>query len=368
MDAQPLSPLKSSRNPGEQPATQFRKQSRRDLLLSPGGETLKVVGHEALKITRQRSGKGFTYFDEHGRRITDAAILERIRSLAIPPAYRDVSIAADPNAHIQAIGRDEAGRLQYRYHPDWTEVREDRKAEQLGRLVEVLPRIRASVIRDLASRRLDRDKAAACAVALIDDSYIRIGSEAYARDHGSHGAATLLKRHVQVNGSRITLRFPGKSSKEVDCTIVNPRLARAIKRVGSLRGRRLLQWIGPSREILPISADDVNAYLSRAAGTSVTAKDLRMLGATVSAAEALAEVEPGRSQTVRKRQLAQVMRAVARRLSNTPAVVRKSYVHRLVVQSFQTGTLAKTYRRARGTCHRRRCEIVVGQLVTRRKP
>jgi DNA topoisomerase-1 len=318
-----------------------------------------------LTITRRRAGRGFVYHDASGKRVTDGETLDRIRSLAIPPAYEDVRIAPDPRAHLQAAGRDQAGRLQHRYHPEWNEVRENRKAKRLATLLEVLPAIRGAVARDLERPELDREKAIACAIALIDDAHIRVGCEAYARDNGSHGAATLLKRHVSLRGARIELAFRGKGGKDIACSMEHERLARALKEVAKLPGRRLLQFKGPDGMPQAIGASDVNAYLQRVSGADVTAKDFRMLGASASAAEVLVEMEPGRTEAVRKRQLAGVMRAVADRLANTPAVVRKSYVHALVVSSFQNGALKKAHRLARSGPNRKRVENALARLVAR---
>ena len=227
------------------------------------------------------------------------------------------------------------------------------------------PRIRAAVMRDMASRRLDRSKAIACAVALIDRTHIRVGCEAYARENGSHGAATLLKRHVAVSGSRILLRFRGKGGKTIGCAVDDPVLARAMRRMGMLPGRRMLQFVDGAGNRRSISAAEINAYLRRVSGLGVTAKDFRMLGASSWAVEALAMLTPLPSATGQKRQIAAVMRDVADHLANTPAVVRKSYVPSLVVESFRSGLLAKAFKRARSQTHRYRTEAVLGLLSRR---
>jgi DNA topoisomerase I len=326
---------------------------------------LSLADGSALTITRRRAGRGFVYRDETGRRIGDVETLARIRSLAIPPAYRDVRIAADPRAHLQAIGRDEAGRTQHRYHPSWTAVREERKAERLALIIDSLSTIRPAIRRDMASRKLSRDKALACAVVLMDAALIRVGGEAYARDNGSHGAATLLKRHVSITGCAVTLRFRGKGGKIVSCSLVDPALARALGRIGGLPGRRLLQFAGPSGEPQPINAGEVNAYLQSLSDLDISSKDFRMLGASAGAAEALATIEPATTEAARRRQIAEVMKAVAARLANTPAVVRKSYVHAAVVRSFETGALAEAHRVARAGRNRRRAENALGRIVSR---
>ena len=324
---------------------------------------LHHVEREGLAIVRLKAGRGFSYRDAEGRRISDEAVLARIRALAIPPAYRDVRIAVDPRAYLQAIGRDEAGRLQHRYHPDWASVREEAKVDRLLGLIAVLPRIRAAVRRDLAAKALSQAKALACAVALIDDSHIRVGCETYVRTSGSRGASTLLKRQAAVKGGRIELNFRGKGGRKIRCGIRDTQLARALKRLSSLPGSRLIQYRGAGGRVRPIAAADVNAYLRRIAGQAVSAKDLRMLGACAAALEHFAVVEPAASETARRRQVASVMRAVSEHLANTPAVVRKSYVHAVVIEGFADGSLAGAYQKARSATFRRRAEAALGRLV-----
>lgn len=327
------------------------------------GGRLRRVKAEALTITRQRAGRGFTYLDEHGSKVTDAAVLARIRSLAIPPAYRDVRIAPDPRAHLQAIGHDEAGRIQHRYHPDWDKVRERRKLARLHRLIEALPRLRAAVARDLRARTLSREKALACAAAIIDRLHIRVGNETYARENGSHGASTLLKRHLVVTGRCVTLAFRGKGGKEIACSCGDPALARALTRIATLPGRRLLQYRREDGSVGAIRAADINAYIRQASGLRVSSKDLRMLAANAAAAELLLAGEAVATEGGRKRQLADIMRAISEQLVNTPAVVRKSYVHAIVVSSYASGKLKSCYDKARARAGCSRIERALGLLA-----
>ncbi|MBX9907348.1 MAG: DNA topoisomerase IB [Beijerinckiaceae bacterium] len=307
-----------------------------------------------LSIRREARGKGFRYVDGEGAPVRDEATLARIRSLAIPPAYRDVRIAAAPNGHLQAVGHDEAGRVQHRYHPDWEKVREKRKLVRLGRLIAALPKLREAVACDLKGRTLTRDRALACAVALIDRCHIRVGNETYAKENGSYGASTLLKRHVTVTGSTVSLAFRGKSGKEIACETKDPVLARTITLLKELPGRRLFQHRREDGTVAVLRAAEINAYIGRCAGLPVTAKDLRMLAANAAAAELLLAGEIVASETGRKRQLADIMRAISQRLVNTPAVVRKSYVHAIVVSSYASGRLKRCFEkaRARGNCSR----------------
>jgi DNA topoisomerase-1 len=324
---------------------------------------LRRTKPEDLTITRRRAGKGFSYRDAEGRPVTDEATLARIRSLAIPPAYAQVRIAADPRAHLQAVGHDEAGRVQHRYHPDWDKVRERRKLARLGRLVEALPKLRVAIVRDLKERTLSREKALACAAAIIDRCHIRVGNEAYAKANGSYGASTLLKRHVSVTGRRITLSFRGKSGKDIACACEDATLARAIDRLKTLPGRRLFQYRREDGSVGTLRASDINAYVKRVTGLPISSKDLRMLAANAAAAELLLAGETVASETGRKRQLADIMRAISERLVNTPAVVRKSYVHAIVVSSYATGKLKRCYDKARAKAGCSRIERALGLLA-----
>lgn len=326
---------------------------------------LRIISPHELDIRRCRRGRGFSYVDSSGRRITDKAILARLRSLAVPPAYEQVRIASDEWAHIQAVGRDEAGRLQYRYHPEWERRRENRKARHVVDLLRTLPKIRAAIRRDLASPKLDRNKAIACAVALIDTTHIRVGGAAYARENGSRGAATLLKRHVTIKADRVELRFRGKGGKVVRASAQDAALARALSRMRLLAGPRLFQFIAADGTRHPIGADDINAYLREISGIDITAKDLRLLGASKWAVQELAALTPAPSTSGRKRQIAAVMRRVSSLLVNTPAVTRKSYVPTLIVNAFKTGKLRAAFAKARSSSHRRRAEAALHLLASK---
>jgi DNA topoisomerase-1 len=248
-----------------------------------------------LTIARRRCGRGFVYLDRDGRRIREPRVLDRIAALAVPPAYREVRIAADPRAHLQAVGRDEAGRLQYRYHPGWDAVREAQKLERLAATLAALPRLRQVVRADLARPQLVRDKALACAVAIMDGAHIRVGCEDYLKLSGSRGAATLMKENVEIGTRRIELGFRGKGGKEVSCVIEDPPLARALRRIAALPGRRLVKYEN-GEGARAITARDVNAYLAQATGRPITAKDLRQRAGCVLACERFLAMLPASSE------------------------------------------------------------------------
>jgi len=308
---------------------------------------LRLTSPDALVIRRRRCGCGFVYVDDRGKRIVDRRTLQRIRSLAIPPAYVEVRIAADPDAHIQAIGQDEAGRTQYRYHPGWDEVREGRKIERLAELCSALPRIRRRAARDLQRPIPSRRKALAAVVTLIDRTHIRIGCEDYVHSGRSRGAATLLKRNVSREGDRLFLTFRGKGGRQIRCEVVERTLVEACEEFRRLPGPRLFQYRNGTGELRPVTAADANSYLQEISGATVSAKDFRTLAATAAAAERLLEFEPTGSRTVMRRQIGEVMRRISEMLGNTPAVARKSYVHRRLIDSYEKGELPELFRKRR---------------------
>lgn len=325
---------------------------------------LKLVSSDALPIVRRRIGKGFGYFDAGGRRISDPAILDRIRMLAIPPAYEDVRIAARANDHLQAVGRDQAGRVQYRYHADWELVREEQKADQLAAICGVLPRIRRRVHADLTRPGLPCEKALAGIVMLIDRTHIRIGCENYVHSGRSRGASTLLKRNVTFSDDVLDLVFRGKGGKRFEITVRVPSLARAVPELLELPGTRLFQYRDADGAVCRVSAAATNAYLQNIAGASITAKTFRTMAASAMATERLALVEPAATPTGRRRQIKAVMADIAEMLGNTPAIVRKSYVHGRVLDAFERGELASIYAKAKPARFMSRREAALARLFS----
>jgi len=320
-------------------------------------------GAEELAIRRRRCGKGFVYLGDDGGRIRDRAVLDRIRSLAVPPNYNDVRIAADPDAHLQAIGRDEAGRTQYRYHPKWEVVRERQKIGRLSAISHAISRIRRRIRRDVRRPLGSYEKSLAALIMLLDRSHIRIGCEDYVHSGRSRGAATLLKRNVEVSGDTIRLRFRGKGGREFEYLLQAPILSGVIAELQSVPGRRLFQYRDRAGHIRAITAGDANAYLNEIAGTTVTAKDFRTLAANAEAAMRLAALRPGATSASRRRQIAAVCREIAELLGNTPAVVRKSYVHDELLSAFEERKLSHLYAQSKPTQRlRRRGEEVVAAL------
>ena len=327
-----------------------------------GAPKLRVTSPDDLTIRRRRNGRGFAYYDEHDNRIVAPDMLDRIRSLAVPPAYEDVRIAGHQRAHLQAVGRDAAGRTQYRYHPDWSHVRETQKGARLATLCEALPSIRQRVGRDLHLPGIERNRVIAAVVTLIDRTHIRVGCEDYVHSARSRGAATLLKRNMTRDGKGFKLTFRGKGGRQIETTIKATGLMRLHPRLMKLPGSRLFQYRDADGAIRKITAGQVNAYLTEIAGTGLSAKDFRTLAATSLAATRLAALPPEPSKRGRRAQIGSVMSEIAERLCNTPTVVRKSYVHSLLIDAFESGKLQRISKQVRRQKDRSRAESIVAAL------
>lgn len=271
----------------------------------------------------------------------DEATLKRIRSLAIPPAWADVWICANPRGHLQATGRDAKGRKQFRYHPRWTALRDANKYSRLIGFCQVLPKIRRRVARDLRQPGLTHTKVVATIVKLMETTLIRVGNEEYAKQNGSYGLTTLREKHAKVRGSKVRLTFRGKSGKEVEAEVEDRRLARIIRQLQDLPGQELFSYLDENGERHTVSSQDVNDYLRETTGEDYTAKDFRTWAGTVLAAVALREVESFESETEAKRNVVAAIDRVAKRLGNTRAVCRRSYVHPAVLDSYMDGSLGR---------------------------
>jgi len=299
---------------------------------------LTRVAPENLSIERLACGRGFRFRDGSGVAVSDPSTRARIAGLVIPPAWRDVRIATESNAHLQAVGRDEAGRLQYLYHPDWEQVRAARKIDRLRRLGRGLRQLRAAVAADLANDRIDRRTMLAAAATLVDRAGLRAGHEAYAGPESGRGAATLLKRHVTVEGSEVKLAFRGKGGRKIEAAIIDAELARIMAELKQVPGARLFKERN-GRGLRPITAEDLNEYLREASGEDITAKDFRTFRASARALELLCTAGPATTARARRRCLAAVARQIGGLLSNTPSVARSSYIHPEVIDRFEDGTL-----------------------------
>jgi DNA topoisomerase-1 len=289
-------------------------------------------------IRRLKAGRGFRYVDPDGRPIRDAATLERIRAIVIPPAWTDVWISPWPNGHLQATGRDARGRKQYRYHPRYRARRDDAKFERLIAFARALPAIRERVDADLGRPGLPREKVIAAVVRLLELTLIRVGNDEYAKLNRSFGLTTLRDRHAAIDGSEITFRFRGKSGRRHEVGLRDRRLAGVVRRCRDLPGQELFQYVGADGEPHDVASDDVNAYLADIA-PGVSAKDFRTWAGTVLAWRALRAAGRGRSEREKQRNVAEAIRTTADNLGNTAAVARSAYVHPAVVDAYLDGRL-----------------------------
>jgi DNA topoisomerase-1 len=287
-------------------------------------------------IIRRRAGHGFVYLDPRGRRLTDREALDRIKSLAIPPAWTDVWICLDAHGHIQATGRDVKGRKQYRYHDDWNERRSVAKFESLLEFGHSLPTLRADVEHAMRRRTLSFERIVATTVWLLDHTLIRIGNREYS--DSSFGLTTLRAEHAEAATAALRLRFIGKSGRPHDVTVLDAKVARVVRQCQELPGQRLLQYID-GEVVRPVESHDVNEYLRTVTSTDFTAKTFRTWGASAHAAQLLAELGAPSTHRQATADAREVIRETATLLRNTPAVCRNSYVHPAVLTAHETGQL-----------------------------
>ncbi len=312
---------------------------------------LTYVDDSEPGFTRRRSGKGWAYRDTDGKPIRDPAVVERINKLAIPPAYTDVWISPDPDGHIQATGRDEKGRKQYRYHPRWAEVRAETKYARMAAFGRALPVIRGRVETDMARRGLPKEKVVAAVVTLLERTLIRVGNDEYAKTNKSFGLTTLRDRHVKFDGAEIRFQFKGKSGVKHSTGLRDRRLARVVKACQDVPGQRLFQYVDEDGRHQGIESADVNAYLREVTGENFTAKDFRTWAGTTAAAKALAMQDAPETERQAKAALNLCVKATAGLLGNTPAVCRSSYIHPEVLKAFQEHRLPKSFAETEGDAY-----------------
>lgn len=302
---------------------------------------LTYCSDEQPGLKRTPSGKGFAYHDAHGRLVREPDVLDRVRSLAIPPAWTDVWICPRATGHIQATGRDVKGRKQYRYHDGWSRHATETKFERLPAFARALPRLRKRVEADLGRRGVSREKVLATAVRLLELTLIRVGNARYAKQNRSYGLTTLNKRHLDLDGAALTFAFKGKSGVEHEVRVRDRRLATVVRSLRELPGQQLFKYRDADGNLSAVTSDDVNAYIREAMGDGFSAKDFRTWAGTVSAARALRESEPPSSPADAKRRITVCVRAVAGLLGNTPTVCRSSYVHPAVFELYENGRLGE---------------------------
>ncbi|MCC8362482.1 DNA topoisomerase IB [Lysobacter sp. A6] len=306
-------------------------------------------------LRRKRAGRGFSYVNARGRVVRDKATLARIRSIAVPPAWRDVWICANASGHLQATGRDARGRKQYRYHPRWFAVRDTEKFDRIVQFGAALPRLRRAVKRDFALEGLPRAKVAAIVVALMADTLARVGNDEYTRDNKSFGLTTLRNQHVAfLQGGRLRLKFRGKSGQEHDIVLDDARLAKLVRHVQQLPGQSLFQYVDDDGRVQPMDSGTVNDWLREAMGDDFTAKDFRTWGATMAALQVLAlhdvpcKADGSPNARAIRAMCNTAVERVARALRNTPAVCRRAYIDPAVFAVFESGRLRQAASSVRG--------------------
>jgi DNA topoisomerase I len=300
---------------------------------------LHYVNDGTPGISRTTTARGNIYKGPSGKIMRDAATLDRIRKLAIPPAYRDVWICSDPDGHLQAVGKDARGRRQYRYHLRWREVRDQAKYGHMMVFGQVLPTIRARVQSDLARSGLPREKVLASIVRLLEVTLMRVGNEEYAQSNKSFGLTTLRNRHVKVRGRRLVLDFRGKHGITHHIDLQDERLARIVRKCQDLPGQELFQFLDENGATHAVGSSDVNEYLREISGEGVTAKDFRTWAATNLAALALQELASAAEGLPPKKSMLRAVEAVAKLLGNTPAICRKCYIHPAIFDGYLDGSL-----------------------------
>lgn len=299
-------------------------------MTNPAPASLGVhhADHGSPGITRRALKHGWAYYDADGDRITDREEIDRLNAIALPPAYRDCWFCPSPWGHIQAVGYDDRGRKQYRYHVDFRAAREAEKYAGCPAFGRALPQLRARLEKDLSKRGLRKDRTLAAVVRLLDVAKLRVGNEHYAATNKSFGATTLRRRHLDVKGKSLRLRYRAKSGKLQDQTITDARLLRFVRQVQDLPGQHLFQYLDEDGDARPITSSDVNAYIADAMGGPFTAKHFRTWGASTIAFEALAAGHVS---------LKEMIAPVADALGNTPAISRKSYIHPALIALCRDG-------------------------------
>jgi len=300
---------------------------------------LRYITDDHPGYTRKKRGNSFVYYDSEGKLIRDESRLLRIRRLAIPPAYSDVWICPSPNGHIQATGRDDRGRKQYRYHERWRAVRDENKYDRMLIFGNALPKIRRQVQADLNLPGLPRNKVLATVVQLLERTFIRIGNEEYAKQNRSFGLTTMRNHHVEIKGAEVRFRFRGKSGVRQEIDLADHRIAKIVRKLQELPGQELFQYLDEEGQLRDVTSQDVNAYLREITGEDFTAKDFRTWAGTVLMALALNAQESLKTKKQAKANVKDAITAVSKILGNTPAVCRKCYVHPAVLESYLDGNL-----------------------------
>lgn len=299
---------------------------------------LRYVSAAGRGYTRMKNGKGMYYLDASGKKITDEAVLERIRKLVLPPAWENVWICPYENGHLQATGIDALGRRQYRYHARWAAVRNETKYYRLLQFGKMLPRIRKQIDKDLRRKTLDKPRVIAIALRVMEETLMRVGNAAYEKKYHSYGLTTLHNSHVKINGNEVFFKFRGKKGVMQKIALRHASLARLLKKVRDIPGQELFQYYEED-EVRSLDSGEVNEYLKACTNEEFTCKDFRTWAGTLHALHLLAGCEICETQSQRKKNVVDVIDRVAEKLGNTRAVCRKYYVHPYLIQLYESDSL-----------------------------
>jgi DNA topoisomerase-1 len=304
---------------------------------------LRYIATDSAGFSRRRAGRSFAYYDTDGQIIRDRETRRWIQSIGIPPAWTDVWISPNRDAHILAVGRDAKGRKQYRYHPQWNRLRSQKKFDLLASFGKHLPRLRETTSAHLRQPRLSRERVLAALVRLLEHTLIRIGNDEYARTNESYGLTTMHDDHVSIEGSRVTFDFVGKSGKAHTITLRDPRLARIVRQCRDIPGQRLFQYLDSDGESRSVDSGDVNAYLREVTGQPFTAKVFRTWGGSTLAIKYLCE---NCAESASEKEIQACVTHVSEVLGNTKTVCRNYYIHPLIVDAHLEGRLMPLYAQA----------------------
>ncbi len=302
---------------------------------------LRYVSDSSPGYTRKSAKNGFDFYNAEGKIVKDKKLLQRFTKLVIPPAYTDVWISPYENSHLQFTGKDAAGRKQYRYHPDWNQIRNQSKFHHMQLFARCLPAIRAQVAKDLLRQNMDYEKVLALVVKVMELTSIRVGNDAYKKLYGSFGLTTLQNRHVKIDGSSMSFEFKGKKGVYQKISLQSKRLAKLVKQCRDIPGKELFQYYDAEGDRCTIGSGDVNNYLKEITGQDFTAKDFRTWAGSVSALYAFKTVGGFETATECKKKIVNVLDEVAENLGNTRTVCKKYYVHPAVIKSYEEGTIFK---------------------------
>ncbi len=352
--------------------TASRKRSKTAALPQDPYESARVAGlryvtDEQPGIVRKRAGKGFIYLDADGSTVKDPDTLKRIRSLVIPPAWTSVWICPLKHGHLQAVGRDDRGRKQYRYHPLYRAVRDATKFSRMAAFGTAMPAIRERVRRDLDLPGMPKEKILATVVRLLERTAIRIGNEEYAKTNNSYGLTTMQEKHVDITGYKLRFHFRGKSGLLHDVVLTDRKLAKILRECQEIPGHELFHFVDEAGEVAKIDSEDVNAYLREITGEEFTAKDFRTWVGTGLTALELEQTGPATSDTEAKKNILTAVKAAAAKLGNKPSTCRNYYVHPAVIEAYLNGSLFDVLKKCPNETDPhalRREELCVLQLVT----